>query len=74
LKTLVDPSSSWPKLPKSRIFFFVEFLEIPLFFGLGLLLFLTFWQSDLSFNSEARGGPIYLKFLPNNLALISIHF
>jgi hypothetical protein len=37
-------------------------------------LFLTFWQSGFSSNSEARGGPIYLKFLPNNLALISIHF
>jgi hypothetical protein len=37
-------------------------------------LFLTFWQSGLSSNSETRGDPIYLKFLPSNLALIYILF
>ncbi len=32
------------------------------------------WRLCLSSNSEARGGPIFLKFLHNNLALIYIQF
>jgi hypothetical protein len=46
-----------------------------------LCFFITFycpfqrcWQSGLSSYSEARGGPICLKFWHSNLALISIHF
>jgi hypothetical protein len=35
---------------------------------------LTFWQSGLSSNCEARGGLICLEFLNNNLALIYIQF
>jgi hypothetical protein len=36
-------------------------------------LFLTFWQSGWSSNSEARGGPNFLKFLHNDLARIHTH-
>jgi hypothetical protein len=32
------------------------------------------WRLCLSSNSEARGGPIFLKILHNNLALIYIQF
>ncbi len=44
-------------------------------FNLGIYcLFQRFWQSGLSSYSEARGGPILLNFLHNNLALTCIQF
>ncbi len=55
-------------LQKSEFYFAKEF------FPLVYCRFQKLWQSHLSSNCDAHGGVILLKFLPDNLASIWIHF
>jgi hypothetical protein len=51
------------KMQKKNHWKFHVVLNFPSKICLSYCLFQRFWPSDLSLNSEARGGPIFLKFL-----------